>query len=230
MISSPTFRGECVVFDLDGTLIDSEPQVRVSLNRILADFDRRALTPDEVVPMMGGGAEPMMRMAFEATGDVPDMQEMPDILARYLGYYLDDPASHTVVFEGVYGVLDHLRENGLALGICTNKPGTTTVPVLRAVGLHDYFTTVVTADDVPLDKRKPNGAHIAITVERMGADLSRTVYVGDSEPDVRAAHDAGVPCVLVSYGYKATELPFPPTETIDSILALPDAVNRIFGR
>ena len=95
-----------IVFDLDGTLIDSEPQVRVSLNRILADFDRRPLTPDEVVPMMGGGAEPMMRMAFEATGTVPDPKEMPEILTRYLGYYLDNPASHTVVFEGVYGVLD----------------------------------------------------------------------------------------------------------------------------
>ena len=102
--------------------------------------------------------------------------------------------------------------------------------MLRAVGLFDYFTTVVTADDVPLDKRKPNGAHIAITVERMGADLAHTVYVGDSEPDVVAAHDAGVPCVLCPTATRRRNCRF--SRPRRSIRSSPcrTRVNRIFGR
>lgn len=221
---------DAVVFDLDGTLIDSEPQVRAAINAVLAELGRRMLTPPEIVQMMGKGAESMMEDAFAATGAPLDPAEAPTVMKRYFACYLDDPASHTVVFDGVREGLTRLRDRGCALGICTNKPSATTVPVLRAVGLLEFFPVVVTADDVALEERKPNGAHIAITVERMGADLARTVYVGDSEPDVLAAHDAGVPCILVSYGYKATELPIAPSRTVDRFAAVPGTVADLLAK
>ena len=190
-----------VVFDLDGTLIDSAPQVLHATNGLLAAHGRRALTAAEIKPMMGKGARVTIERALAATGSVPDDPALDRAVDDYLALYLDDPASHTGVYPGVFEVLARLAADGVALGVCTNKPGATTLPVLQALGLDRYFRAVLSADDVPPARRKPHPDHLTETLARMATDADDAVYVGDSQVDVQAARNAGWPVIAVAYGY-----------------------------
>jgi len=215
-----------VVFDLDGTLIDSLPDVCAALNRVLAEDGRRPLTLAEVRAMVGEGATVTVEKALRATGTPGDGAQVADVLARYLESYRGRPAEHTVVYPGAIDVLQRLRADGVAMGICTNKPHATTLPVLAALDLDGYFAAVSCGDSVP--HRKPDGRHVALTLEGMGAAHGAALMVGDSETDIRAARDAGVIAVAVTYGYSHV-----PVETlgadalIDHLGALPDLMRRL---
>lgn len=187
-----------VVFDLDGTLIDSAPQVAAAVNATLIEARRSPLPLATIQSMTGEGARITIERAFQATGGL-DAIDLGIAVERYLGHYLAHHVSPDQIFPGVVHVLKDLRGRGTIMGICTNKPGATTRPVLRSLGLDGYFAAVVTADDTQF--RKPDGRHVTQTIAAMGAEPSRTVYVGDSNADLLAAQSAGIPAVLVSYGY-----------------------------
>jgi phosphoglycolate phosphatase len=186
------------VFDLDGTLIDSAPDVRVALNRLLAEESRRQLTLPEVQELVGEGAAALIRRAFEETGTPAHEAEIPTLVKRYLAFYRAAPADHTHVYDGVVAELARLHGLGHPLGICTNKPHDMTLVVLDALDLAKWFKAVVGGD---FHRRKPDGEHVRETLRRMGADTGPALYVGDSRTDVLAAKDAGLPVVCVTYGY-----------------------------
>lgn len=190
--------GRAVVFDLDGTLIDSAPDVRAALNRLLVEEGRRSLSLPEVQDLVGEGAAALIERAFAATGTPAAAEAVGRLVDRYLAHYRDCPADHTIVYDGVTAQLEALRAAGWRLGICTNKPLAMTELVLGALGLAGYFDAVVGGD---FPHRKPDGEHVRETLRRMGAEGWPAVYVGDSATDVRAAHDAGLPVVAVDWGY-----------------------------
>lgn len=185
-----------VVFDLDGTLIDSVPDVRNALNAMLARFDRAALSAEQVRTMVGEGARVMLERAFAVTGTPCD--DLSAALDCYLEAYCAHPVVDTVVYPGALEAMRALAGDGVRLGICTNKPERVTRLVLDALNLAPLLAATVGGDSLPF--RKPDGRHILETVARMG-DVRRPIMVGDSETDVAAAKNAGIPVVAVGFGY-----------------------------
>jgi len=214
-----------ILFDLDGTLIDSAPQVRAAVNMVLKDHGHRMLAGDEIVPLLGRGARQTIEGAFMVTGGKKPSDFIDRRVDDYLRYYLDDPKSHTVIYPGVIDVLNQMRGLGIAMGVCTNKPSLTTHTVLEALGLTEFFAAVMAADDVK--ERKPAAGHIFETLASMGVNTERAVYVGDSEIDMAAARNAGIPAIAVTYGYCDTEPENLDADIlIDTFDQLPDALIR----
>lgn len=216
---------EAIIFDLDGTLIDSVPDVRAAVNRVLAELDRPLLSLEDIKGMIGEGAQVMLKKAMDKTGTYnPGMEQ--EYLPRFLETYSAHPADHTLVYPGVFDVLEQLKSGGVSLGLCTNKPSTTTLPAIKALGLKNYFKAIVCADMV--EHCKPDGRHLLNILERMDADPKSAVMVGDSETDIAAAVDAGVPAVAVSYGYCHVPLDDLPCDIlIDTMAELPAALEKI---
>ena len=187
-----------VVFDLDGTLIDSVPDVTAALNHMLSTFGRPPLLVEQVKEMVGWGARVMIDKALAAVGvDDVDPQRA---LAVYRARYLKHPADCTLLYPAVWEMLETLKADGFRLGICTNKPHDISMVVLEALGLLAFFDGVSGGGDAPF--HKPDGRHITHTLARMGIPGARSVMVGDSETDASAASDAKVPFVLVDWGYR----------------------------
>ncbi|MBT3765565.1 MAG: phosphoglycolate phosphatase [Rhodospirillaceae bacterium] len=216
---------KAIIFDLDGTLIDSVPDVRAAVNRVLDEIGRPSLSLEDITGMIGEGAQVMLKKVMEQTGGyTPDMEE--EYLGRFLETYKAHPADHTLVYPGVFNVLDQLKADGISLGLCTNKPSTTTLPAVAALDLEKYFEAIVCADMVK--HRKPDGRHLLNILERMGADPKSAVMVGDSETDIAAAVDAGLPAIAVSYGYCHVPLDELPCDIlIDNMSELPRALAEI---
>lgn len=215
-----------VIFDLDGTLIDSAPGVAWSLNRALADEGRASLTVGRVKDLVGKGAVHLVADALEDTGGMIDDAHRDRVKDAFLQIYSENPIQDTIVFPGVMDMLQTLLDDKVAMALCTNKPKKTTMPVLDAFGLTPFFPVVLCGDEV--ENRKPDGRHIHDTVALLGRTGYPSVMVGDSENDILAAHDAGVPSICVSFGY--CHMPFDelkPTVLIDSFTEFPDALSRI---
>jgi len=215
-----------IVFDLDGTLIDSVPDVRNALNRTLASEGRRPLTPAEVQGLVGEGARVMFEKAWAATGDALADGAFDVLFDRYAGFYLAHPADETVIYPGVVEVLEGFAADGVTLGICTNKPQVLSVAVLEALGLDGLFAAVIGGDAT--EHRKPDARHVLETLAPMGADAGDAAYVGDSAIDVAAARNADIPVVVVSWGYRhvpATELGA--DAVIDHFSELPSVLSNI---
>lgn len=217
---------ESVLFDLDGTVIDSAPGVAWSLNKALEAEGRAGLSVERVKDLVGKGAQHLVADALEDTGGMIDEAHRDRVKDAFLSIYADNPIQDTIVFPGAFDVLMQLRDDGMPLALCTNKPRKTTLPVLDAFGLAQFFPVILCGDDV--ENRKPDGRHILETLKALGGDPASTVMVGDSENDILAAHDAGVPSICVSFGY--CHMPYDelkPTVLIDSYSEFPKALAAI---
>ena len=191
-----------VVFDLDGTLVDSLPDVRRALNVLMAELGRRMLSLDEVRGTVGHGAGYMMAECLALTGGTGTDEDLAPLIRRYLDHYAADPVACTVVYPGVREALATLHAEGCVLGICSNKPSVMVGKVLQALDMDRLFAGTTGGDDVA--KGKPHADHLLETLRRMGLAPSlaaRTVMVGDSGTDVAAARNAGMPVVVVDFGY-----------------------------
>ncbi len=217
-----------VAFDLDGTLIDSAPEIGSSLNRLLARFGRRPVTGEEVRMMVGDGALTLVRSGFAATGEPLSPEIEAETLADYLDELAAEPARPESLYPGVPEILARLREGGVRLGLCTNKPERATRLVLDQLGLAPLFEAVAGGDTLPY--RKPDGRHLGYVLERLGAAGRSSAMVGDNANDVRAARAAGVPVVAVSYGYPRMPVADLGADiVIDRFADLPAALERLAG-
>lgn len=186
-----------VIFDLDGTLIDSLPDLTRAVNLTLAHWQRPPVSEAQVRLMIGDGAGTLVERAFDAVGGLPG--PLAPILAHFLEVYESASAVLTRPFPEVVATLDALRARGLTLAVCTNKPSQATHDILKALGLDHFFAVVVGGDDSPA--LKPDPAPVAAVLDRLGIAHSQAVMVGDSINDVLSAKAAGVAVVAVSFGY-----------------------------
>lgn len=186
-----------VVFDLDGTLIDSAPDLGRALNDVLAHYGRPPVTADQVRGMVGDGAAMLVRRGWAATGGLPSEERLEESRRRFLDVYLAQTVSPTCLYPGAVEALDRLAARGIALGLCTNKPDRATRKILDLLDLSRRFGVVAGGDTLPV--RKPDGRHVAWVVERLGGGPA--AMVGDNANDVKAARAAGLPVVAVSFGY-----------------------------
>ena len=219
---------DAILFDLDGTLVDSVADVAVAVNRLLESLGRRRLTEEETKEVVGWGAPAMMEKAFALTGEPLAKDDLAGIIAGYLDFYKDRPAVKTTIYPGVVETLEKLKESGFRLGVCSNKPHVMTVLVLQALDLDRFFDAATGGDNVP--HRKPDGRHIHLTLEMMGLSGASAVMVGDSETDVDAAHDARIPAVCVTYGYSHHPVESLGADAlIDDFSVLPGVLDGLAG-
>jgi phosphoglycolate phosphatase len=189
-------RDSLLVFDLDGTLIDSVPDLHAAINRMLQERGRQPLSLAEVKPMVGDGGPTLVARALAAAGGDPSDATA---LRRFLELYEAAPARLTRPYPQVPETLAALRRAGYRTAICTNKPQRATLVVLRALGLLPLFDAIAGGDRFAV--RKPDPGHLLGILRELGADPRRAVMIGDNEHDAAAARAAGLPVVLMRYGY-----------------------------
>ncbi len=193
------FPRQALVFDLDGTLIDSAPDLHAALNRVLAESGRPAIHIDEVKQIAGDGAAKLVERGFERTGAPLAAEALPHLVKRFIRHYESAPAAFTRPFPCVPETLASLRRHGARLGICTSKPERLSLEILDALGLAPLFDGVAGGDSEPV--RKPAAGHFHATLRRMGCEGEPAVMIGDSRNDVAVARNAGAPVILVDWGY-----------------------------
>ena len=221
-----------LIFDLDGTLVDTAPDLLGAANAVLAARDRPAIDPDALHHMIGFGARSLIAQAFALTGEEAQAEEMPALEAIFIAHYRDHLADFSRPFPGVEKTLDRLKARGVPMGVLTNKPHELAGPLLARLDLMRFFPVVYGAGLKAYVKPDPR------IFEDVVGELSggkghggRGVMIGDSVTDLQTARASGVPCILMSYGYT----PVPAASlgadaVLDHFKHLPDAIGRLnFG-
>lgn len=212
-----------VVFDLDGTLIDSVPDIHACVNAVLRQTGADPLSLDRVRSFVGGGVEVLWTKVIAAAHLDPASQG--DFIASFMTRY-HDATQMTRIFTGVTEALGTLADRGHPLGICTNKPLAVTEVILNHFGIRHLFGAVIGGDSLP--QKKPDPAPLRATFLALGCDpaVNPAIYVGDSEFDAHCAAAVPVPFLLYTHGYRQTPIDqLPHHATFDDFAALPGLVE-----
>ena len=194
--------GWTIAFDLDGTLVETAPDLVGTLNRLLAQQDLPALPLESARNLIGHGAVALLKRGFEAAGAHWDEAASPALLEAFLADYLEHIADHSMAYPGSVEALDRLAARGAVLCVATNKPTDLAIALFDAIDLSDRFAVICGPQSV--SAKKPDAAHIRETVLMAGGDPGRAIMVGDSITDLNAARATGVPCILTTFGYTDT--------------------------
>lgn len=195
------FEGWTILFDLDGTLVDSAPDLLRALNHTIGTIGVAPVALSDIRTMIGHGAKAMIRRALDRANRVQEEAQIDALWTLFIEHYRANIAIDTRAFAGAETALHELAAEGARLAVCTNKTQALSQQVLDALGLSRHFHAVVGADAVP--RKKPDGDHILRTLSAAGGDPSHAFMVGDSRTDERAARSAGLPFVFVPFGYEA---------------------------
>ena len=218
------FRG--VAFDLDGTLMDTLPGIADSVNGLLAEAGLKALPRGQIELFVGDGAPTLIRRSLEAAGGTPDTASVPVLVAEYGRRLAEMPPGDDYVYPGVAETLSALRQAGLKIAVCTNKPELPAIAALAAVGIDRHVDAMVAGDTLP--QRKPDAAPLLTVLSRLGVDPEQAAMVGDSANDIHTARAAGTAAVAVSYGYPRMPLDRLGADLIiDRFADLPAALTRL---
>lgn len=216
--------GFLLVFDLDGTLVDSVLDLRAALNEMLRERGRRALSPPEVQRMIGDGVPTLVARALAASG--ADPAEAPMALSRFLEIYEANPAELSRPYPGVPETLAALRRRGYRTAICTNKPQRATIAVMQGLDLLPLFDGIAGGDRFAV--KKPHPDHLLRLIAELGARPETSAMIGDNENDAAAARSAAIPVLLMRYGYARVD---PESLAADALLEhfaeLPAALDRL---
>jgi phosphoglycolate phosphatase len=212
-----------LLLDLDGTLIDSVPDLAAALNRLMAGHGLAPLTEVETARMVGDGVRRLVERAFAARGRVPGEGDIAG--------FTEDYARHCTVatrpFPDVPQTLRGLRQAGWGLAVCTNKLERAARAILAAFELAGLFDAVGGGDSFPV--RKPDPAHLLATLGASGGVPERAVMAGDHRNDVLAAHGAGLPCVFACWGYGTAEMAAGADALAKRFADLPEMAGRLLG-
>jgi phosphoglycolate phosphatase len=194
----PQLKG--LIFDLDGTLVNSAPDLRHAVNAMLADYGRPPVGLEEVTRMVGDGMMPLIDRAFIATGGMPKDAEPYKCFQNFIGHYRKLQADPEQLYPGAREILEFYFNKGVKLGLCTNKQEASTLKLIEELGLTQYFTFIAGGDT--FQYHKPHPDHVKGIIDKFpGVSAENCVMVGDGPNDVRAAHGAGLSCIVVTHGY-----------------------------
>lgn len=217
-----------VVFDLDGTLAETAPDIMRVLNVILEREGLPVLPLERARELVGAGARALIERGFKVSGRPLDEATLERLFDDFLLIYAEDVASHSHLYDGVLAAMDALSSEGFALAVCTNKPILHTRLILDHFGITDRFASIAGRDSFPF--HKPDPRHLTMTIEAAGADPARAVMIGDSRTDIATAKAAGIPCICVPFGYTDVAIEtLEPDLVIQHFDALPDAVRQVLG-
>jgi N-acetyl-D-muramate 6-phosphate phosphatase len=195
LLADTSQRLRAVLFDLDGTLLDTAPDMVNALNSLRHEHDLAPMPYEVVRAAVSHGAARVVRIGFESAGD----EQFARLQQRFLEIYRGALSGHTRLFPGMPEVLDEIDARGLISGIVTNKAAWLTEPLLQQLDLRSRFACVVSGDTLPV--RKPHPDPLLHAAALAGVPPAACVYVGDAQRDVDAAHAAGMPALVANYGY-----------------------------
>lgn len=195
-----------IIFDLDGTLVHSSPDIAHHLNQALARLrpGTEALSDRDVETLIGGGMEELVQRGMTAMDIEPDPAVIKETIGYFRDAYEEAPVIHTTVYEGVEDMLAALSTSGHAIGLCTNKREVTARLVLDHFDLDKYFKAIIGGDTTPT--RKPDPQSLIETARQLECDPGHCVMVGDSKADFGAARAAGASIIMVDWGYTAVDI------------------------
>ncbi len=216
------FTPQLILFDLDGTLVDSVPDLAYCVDGAMQQVGLPVRGEAAVRQWVGNGMQRLVERALsnDLNGQ-PDAALLAQALPIFMQLYGDNHAKHSQLYAGVKATLDALHgRNDLILGCVTNKAEQFTHPLLKTLGIHDYFNIIVSGDTLP--EKKPHPLPLLYAAEQVGVNPANVLMVGDSKSDVKAARAAGVPVICVTYGYNHGEdiRNYEPDAVIDSMLDL----------
>ncbi len=219
-------RFSCILFDLDGTLVDTAPDLIGALNHVLELHDLGSVPEEHIRSHVGHGAIATLKRGFSYHDRAVDDAFLKSCHQAFLDHYIANISATSRPYAGAENLIRSMADEGLRLGVCTNKKEELSLRLLRELGLAELFHAICGADSVA--NHKPHPEHILHTIEVAGGDVSASVMIGDTQTDVDAARAAGIPVVLLSHGYTPI-----PVETlgadlvIDHFDALPAALVRL---
>jgi phosphoglycolate phosphatase len=193
-------RIKTVLFDLDGTLVDTAPDMAAALDVLCREEGHAIIPYEQVRPVVSNGSLALIRLAF---GDVLEKKRLEHLKQRYLEIYEDNICRDSMPFKGIETVLEHIESNGLNWGVVTNKPGWLTQPLMQSLHLESRAATIVSGDTTANSKPHPDPMHHACNEARSTVD--ECMYVGDARRDIEAGRNAGMKTLVASYGYIETE-------------------------
>jgi len=212
-----------VIFDLDGTLIDSRGDIAAAVNHALLSMRRTALTPNLIASFVGDGARALLARAARLAETAPELDEL---LARYLDYYTAHPVDFTKWVEGAPAVLDRVASLDLPIGLCTNKDRRVTEAVLGALGVRTRFRVIYAGGDGPT--KKPAPGPLQALAKQLNVEPQSLVMVGDGPQDVECARRTGCRVIGVQSPYSSRDriTEANPDVVLDTLADLPDVVRR----
>ncbi len=188
-----------IVFDLDGTLVDSAPDIQVAINAAFSPLGARPFDLETVKGLIGGGAPAAVARAAALAGMTLSAEDEAAVLARFYPVYAEASAKGNGLYPGALALLDHLAEAGVPLGLCTNKAQPIAMIALKALGIAGYFKAIVGArDDLP---KKPDPAMLRAAIAPLGVPTGDAVMIGDTAADIGAARAAGCRSIAIGHGY-----------------------------
>ena len=215
-----------IVFDLDGTLVETAPDLIQATNHALSLCRLEPVAPGEIRPFISFGARAMIRKGLEFHGHrVPDDQ-FETLFSSFITYYAQNIATESHLFPGLADCLNRLAEQGARLAVCTNKQEMLSRKLLEALGIAGAFAAIAGRDTFPVCKPHPD--HLLGTIRLADGNPRRAVMIGDSDVDIATAKAAGIPVVAVTFGY--TDVPvtaLSPDATIDHYRDLEAAIHRV---
>jgi len=222
-------KGATIAFDLDGTLVESAPDLIAAVNSILVAEDLKPLTLEEARPFISRGARWPLQWGIASAGVPEPAVRAAALFDRFINYYSAHIADESRPFPGVIDALNVMRTAGTKLVVCTNKPTALSHSLLTKLGMVDLFDGIVGIDAVTA--AKPDAAHLIEAVQAVGGDLTRAIMVGDADTDAGTARAAGTPLILVDFGY--TEIPaveLAPDILLHHFDDLVDACTNLFNK
>lgn len=213
-----------VIFDLDGTLIDTAADLAASMNHVLEGAGRAPVPLDRVRHLVGHGGRAMLDKGFRENGGAPP-DDLGPHLAVFLEHYLAHIADQSRPFPGAIEALDALEADGAAIAICTNKREAWARALFEALGLSHRFASVIGADTVGVAKPDPRPVLAAL----QGSGRAKGVFVGDSDTDIRATKAAGMPCIAALFGYGPLELSGEAFAVFSAFAEAPGLIRRAAG-
>ena len=225
---TPSLAAATIVFDLDGTLIDTAPDLIDTLNVV---FEREGLPPlafDTARNLIGGGAKTMILRGVQLEGRVLAPGRLEELFADFIAHYTDHIADRSRPFPGLIEALDELTARGARLAVCTNKLEGLSLLLLQQLKLADRFEAICGQDTFGI--QKPDPEVLRRTIAAAGGDPRRAIMVGDSATDIRTARAAGIPVVAVDFGYSDKPVAeYEPDRLISHFAELPGSIAAIFS-
>jgi len=216
-------RPKMILIDVDGTLVDSVPDLAWCVDEMMKAMGREPWGETRVRDWVGNGVERLVRRALigQLDGEPPD-EEFDKAYPVFLDLYAENTSKRSTLYPGVREGLDYLKEQDYSLGCVTNKAEQFTLPLLRDLGIEDYFGIVVAGDTLPV--KKPDPTPLLYAAEFFGTGPEHSLMIGDSMSDVKAARAAGFRIICMSYGYNHGEdiRSYGPDQVIDSMAELRD--------
>jgi len=198
-MSQPDLHPEAIVWDLDGTLVESAPDLTTALNTLLNEQGQHGHTVDSVRPMIGAGVAKLIERGFRAAGAPIDEAGRNALVPRFMEIYTSCATDRTHLIPHAREVLSHFYHAGFRQGLCTNKPHAVTMQILNTLDIAGFFGSIVGGDST--SEKKPHPLPLQTCLEELKASPDVSIMIGDSAADVGAARAAGVPIILVPDGY-----------------------------